>query len=219
MDKGDLYTLIGGFVVLLIVAVIANPGSLPSTPLTPAKGGTSAEPTAAAITSPQVPTEVSDTPTQVPHVNLTPRQPGPPYRITYTSNPFTYPKIHLPDHMEAFGASDIPLRENRSVTFAYVEETGGGLTQVFTVPYEVWAVNMTVKAERMPQYAMFKMVICDAKTGTVVQGGEIQFPGSMYKIVRASGPMYMIITTSNVDSFRIDLETPYRFYITEGTSS
>ncbi len=42
---------------------------------------------------------------------------------------------------------------------------------------------------------MFRMVVCDAK-GNILQGAEIQYPGTMYKVVRASGPgMYMIITT------------------------
>jgi hypothetical protein len=213
VDKGDLFTLVGGFIVLLLVAVIVRPDSLLI--LSPAA---SQHPTPTiTITVNETSTispEITLTPLQVPVTKPTPSEPSPPYRIMYTSNPFTYPKIHLPDNMVSFGASDIPLKDNRSVTFAYMEGSGGGLTQVFTVPYEVWALNMTVKADRMPQYAMFKMVVCDAKTGAVLQGGEIQFPGSMYKIVRASGPVYMIITTSNVDSFRIDLETPYRFYVT-----
>ena len=218
MEKGDLLTLIGGFVVLLLVAVLVRPDSF-MVLLPGSQEGVTPQITATLTVSPEMTVAATGTPRTVPVTGITPQEPRPPYRITYTSNPFTYPKIHLPDHMEAFCASDIPLRENRSVTFAYVEGTGGGLTQIFTVPYEVWAVNMTVHAERMPQYAMFKMVICDAKTGAVLQGGEIQFPGSMYKVVRASGPMYMIITTSNVDSFRIDLGTPYRFYVTEGTVS
>jgi hypothetical protein len=213
VDKGDLFTLVGGFVVLLLVAVIVRPDSLlllsPASPQHPTPTVT-----IPVNATPAISPEITPPPTQVPVTTRTPSEPSPPYRIMYTSNPFTYPKIHLPEHMETFGASDIPLRENRSVTFAYMEGTGGGLTQVFTVPYEVWALNMTVTADRMPQYAMFKMVLCDAKTGAVLQGAEIQFPGSMYKTVQASGPMYMIITTSNVDSFRIDLETPYRFYIT-----
>jgi len=220
VEKGDLLTLIGGFVVLLLVAVLVRPDSFMV--LVPGSNpGGSTQLTVTPAVSPEMSVEVTSTPraVTVTGINITPQEPAPPYRIMYTSNPFTYPKIHLPDHMETFGASDIPLRENRSVTFAYVEGTGGGLTQVFTVPYEVWAVNMTVNAEQRPQYAMFKMVICDATTGAVLQGGEIQFPGTMYKIVRASGPMYMIITTSNVDSFRIDLETPYRFYVAASITS
>ncbi|WP_292368800.1 hypothetical protein [Methanoregula sp. UBA64] len=210
MDKGDLFTLVGGFVVLLLVAVIVRPDSLLL--LSPAPQHPVTTVPITVNETPAISPEITPPLTQVPVVTHTPSEPSPPYRIMYTSNPFTYPKIHLPDNMVSFGASDIPLKDNRSVTFAYMEGTGGGLTQVFTVPYEIWALNMTVTANRMPQYAMFKMVVCDAKTGAILQGGEIQFPGSMYKIVRASGPVYMIITTSNVDSFRIDLETPYRFY-------
>jgi hypothetical protein len=122
--------------------------------------------------------------------------------------------------METFGASDIPLRETSpGIPFAYVDESRGGLTQTFSVPYEVWALNVSVTANRFPQYAMFRMVLCDAK-GNILQGSQIQFPGTMYKIVRASGPgMYMIISTDNIDSFRVTLETPQRIYEKDRTST
>jgi len=59
---------------------------------------------------------------------------------------------------------------------------------------------------------MFRMVLCDAK-GNVLDGAEIQYPGTMYKVIRTSGTgMYMIISTDSVDSFRISLETPLRIY-------
>ena len=152
------------------------------------------------------------TPTQVPEVNQTPQPPAAPYRITYMSNPFTYPVIHLPDHMESFGASDVPLA-GPSVPFAYIEESRGGITKVFSVPYGIWALNMSVTANRQPQYAMFRMALCDARTGNILEGAEIQNPGTMYKVVRVSSTgLYMIISINNVDSFRITLETPLPVY-------
>jgi hypothetical protein len=208
VDKGDLYTLIGGFVVILLVAVIANPGALPvgSFPIkNPFVKATE-------VPTPQV-TVLTVPPTETPQVNLTPRPPDAPYRIVYSKTPFAYPLVHLPTNMETFGASDIPLRDpSPSIPFAYIEESRGGITQAFTVPYEVWVLNISVTADRQPQYSMFRMVVCDAK-GNILQGAEIQYPGTMYKVVRASGPgMYMIITTTAVDSFRISLETPQRIY-------
>ncbi len=215
MDKGDLYTLIGGFVVILLIAVIANPGALSKVPSLSFPGNNSPA-QATEVPTPQVtvvtvPPTTSPTPT--PRVNLTPRPPDAPYRIFYSTNPFSYPVVHLPTNMETFGASDIPLRDpSPSIPFAYVEESRGGITRAFSVPYEVWALNISVTADRQPQYAMFRMVVCDAK-GNILQGAEIQYPGTMYKVVRASGPgMYMIITTTAVDSFRISLETPQRIY-------
>lgn len=209
MDKGDLYTFIGGFVVILLIAVIANPGVFSKVPSLPFTGST---PAVQATGGPSLQTTTEITPTPAPEVNLTSRLPDPPYRISYTNNPFTYPVVHLPSHMETFGSSDIPLREVSSVPFAYVEETRGGLTRTFSVPYEVWVLNITVTADQKPQYAMFRMVLCDAK-GNVLDGAEIQYPGTMYKVVRTSGTgMYMIISTDSVDSFRISMETPLRIY-------
>jgi hypothetical protein len=209
VDKGDLYTFVGGFVVILLIAVIANPGVLSKVPSLSFAGNNSPA-QATGVPTPQV-TVVTVPPT--PQANLTPRPPDAPYRIFYSTNPFSYPVVHLPANMETFGASDISLRDaSPSVPFAYVDESRGGITQAFTVPYEVWALNISVTADRQPQYAMFRMVVCDAK-GNILQGAEIQYPGTMYKVVRASGPgMYMIITTTSVDSFRISLETPLRIY-------
>jgi hypothetical protein len=218
VDKGDLYTLIGGFVVILVIAVIAHTGALSKVPSLPFSGSTPAV-HATEVPSYQV-TVVTSSPTPIPEVNMTPRSPDSPYRIFYTSNPFTYPVVHLPAHMETFGASDIPLRETSPIIpFAYIEESRGGLTQIFSVPYEVWVLNISVTADRQPQYTMFRMVLCDAK-GNFLQGAEIQYPGTMYKVVRTPGKgMYMIISTDSVDSFRISLETPLRFYEKDRTST
>jgi hypothetical protein len=210
VDKGDILTVAGGFVVILIIALIANPGML--SPLLPfVKSGPAVQETSALAPEPTAVYTASPSPT--PTANLTPQPPSPPYRILYTNNPFTYPVIHLPDHMETFGASDVPLRENVTVPFAYVEESRGGLTTIFSVPYEIWALNISVTANSHPQYAMFDMVLCNAKTGTIITGAEIQNGGSMFKVVRSTGTMYMIISVSNVDSFRITLETPLSYYV------
>jgi hypothetical protein len=211
VDKGDLYTLIGGFVVILLIAVIANPGALSKVPAL-SFAGKNPFVQATELPIPQA-TVVTVPPTETPRVNQTPRPPDAPYRISYSKTPFSFPVVRLPANMDTFGASDIPLRDaSPSIPFAYVEESRGGITQAFTVPYEVWVLNISVTADRQPQYAMFRMVVCDAK-GNILQGAEIQFPGTMYKVVRASGPgMYMIISTDSVDSFRISLETPLRIY-------
>jgi len=210
VDKGDLFTLAGGLVVILVIAVIANPGLLPAV-LPGAKGtpaGQVVQETAVPTTVPTIP----PSPAPTPAVTQAPQPPAAPTRILYTNNPYKYPVIHLPDHMETFGGSDSPLRSNQTVAFAYVKGSGGGVTTIFTVPYEIWALNISVTANSQPQYADFRMVLCDAKTGAFITGAEIQNGGSMYKVVRDTGPMYMIISGSYIDSFTISLETPYTYY-------
>lgn len=209
VDKGDILTLVGGFVVIVLVAIISNPGSLSGIPSLSFSGDSPATP----VYTPTVQeTVITPVPVSTPKTIPTSRPPNEPYRIFYTSTPFSYPVVHLPDNMETFGSSDIPLRDGESVTFAYIEEPRGGLTQPFSVPYDVWEINITVKADRQPQYAMFRMVVCDAK-GKILDGAQIQFPGSMYKVIQTSGKgLYMIISTSSIDSFRITLQTPLKYY-------
>ena len=215
MDKGDLYTLIGAIVAILIVAVVANHNTIGMVTTTTLSSPT----TPVTIVPTQISVTYTETPTQMPQVNQTPQLPAPPYRILLTNNPFTYPVIHLPDHMETFGASNTPLRENVSVPFAFMEDTRGGLTTKFSVPYAVWSLNISVTATRQPQYAIFNMVLCDANTGTIITGAEVQNGGSMYKVVRNTGSFYMIVGTSYVDSYRITLETPLSYYQKAGSSS
>jgi hypothetical protein len=205
VDKGDIYTLIVGFVVILVVAVIANHGLISSTS---SVTGSSPTVTVPSVSFTQIPntSSVVQTPTVTPTLQL-----PVPYRITLTTNPFSYPVIHLPDHMETYGVSNTP-RGNVNVPFAYVEDSRGGLTTIFKVPYAVWALNISVTANTHPQYASFDMVLCDARTGAIITGAEILNGGTIYKIVRTSGSIYMIIGVSYVDDYNITLETPLSYF-------
>lgn len=214
METGDLVTLVGGFIVVLIVAVMVNPGTLASvlavhpSNVTPAPSGLPLVTSPAVVTTSMVPVS-----TPTPNVTLTSRPPEAPYRIFYTSNPFTHPVVTLPENMNAYGTTDIPLTTSEYVTFAYIEEPRGGLTQTFTVPYAVWSMNITVVAERQPQYANFRVALRDAKTGAFINGAEIFNGGTIFRNVQVSNTgMYIIISTQYVDWFRIDLETPYSYY-------
>ena len=206
MEKGDIYTLAGGFVIVIIIAIVAKPGGffllLPSSVPVASGGIPTTQPaltTPFPVTAPNT-TQVISTPSLRPD--------DPPYRIFYASNPFAYPVVRLPDNMETFGASDIPWRNQELVTFAFIEESRGGLTQKFSVPYDTWMMNITVVAGQQPQYGRFRMVLCDAKTGAIFEGAEILNYGTMYKKIRASGTtMYLIISTASIDRFRIDFET------------
>ena len=73
VDKGDLYTLIGGFVVILLIAVITNPGAFSKVSSLSFHASTPVVQTTE-IPSPQV-TVVTTLPTQIPVVNLTPPAP------------------------------------------------------------------------------------------------------------------------------------------------
>jgi hypothetical protein len=201
--------MIAAMVIVCLIAVFANPQSLAGLPVpasvvavvtpVPSQG-----PAYIPINTPQ-PVTPTGTPTPVP-------TDAPPYRIFYTDKPLTYPVFNLPENMVTFGASDIPQREEL-VTFAFVEDIRGGLTRVFSIPYPVWIINTTVISDRNPQYGNFRMVLCYASNGTVIKGEEILNRGSTYRIVQTyNTPVYMIVSTSYIDSYRIDLQTPRKYY-------
>jgi hypothetical protein len=142
-----------------------------------------------------------------------PKPDAPPYRIFYTDKPFSYPVYKLPENMVTTGASEAPRQTQEWVPFAVIENTRGGLTQIFSVPYPIWVINTTVVAENQPQYANFRMALSYADTGGIITGEEIVKPGTSYRIVRtANTSMYMIIGVKNIDSYRIRLETPREYY-------
>lgn len=212
VEKGDILTVIGGLVLVVIIALIANPQYLsslsPSTQpgipvITPIPGMTPRE-----TLIPIVLVTPSPIPTPTP---LLPDAPQ--YRIFYTDNPFLYPRYKMPDNMETFGATEIIARNSNLVPFAYVEDIRGGVTQKFSVPYPLWAINITVNATRNPQYGNFRMVLCYASNGTVIDGAEVLNRGSMLRVIQTSNTdLYMIITTQYIDWYRIDLEAPRDYY-------
>lgn len=210
MEKGDLLTLVAGVIMVLVIAIVANPHYLSG--ISPVTATPSLTPGVTPVTQATVITMVSPAPvtvvTPLPEPTI-----APPYRIFYNSSPFTYPKFRMPDNIGTFGAGDLPLRGREMVTFAYINESRGGLTQKFRVPYPVWVLNTTVIANRTPQYGNFQMVLCYANNGSVIDGEEILNRGSMYRVVSTAGAeVYMIITTAYIDSYQINLETPKDYY-------
>lgn len=213
MDSGDILALISGIAIVILLAVIANPQYLSMQQVSlenPSQPGV----TALQSQSPVQTTTSSIEP--VPGVTpFLPKPDAPPYRILYTDKPFSYPLYKLPDNMETFGCSEIPWRAQEWVPFAFVENSRGGLTRVFSVPYSVWLINTTVVAENHPQYGIFRMALCYADTGGIIEGEEILRGGRSYKIVQSSNTdMYMIISAENIDSYYISLETPRNYYDT-----
>ncbi|MDD4137054.1 MAG: hypothetical protein PHT99_04055 [Methanoregula sp.] len=212
MEKGDLLTLAGGVIIVLVIAVLTNPhylAGLSPTPEVPVP--TTVEtviPTPSATLYIPVTPSLNETPAPEPTV-------APPYQIVYSSDPFSYPKYKMPENMGTFGAGDLLPRGSEMVPFAFISEARGGLTRKFTIPYPVWVINTTVIANRTPQYGNFRMILCYANNGTVIDGEEILNRGSMIRVIQTSGAeMYMIITTAYIDSYRIDFETARNYYDT-----
>jgi len=213
VDSGDILALISGITIVILVAVLANPQYVSWQQVSVEN------PSRPAVTAPQTQVPVLTTTVSVePSPVVTPFLPkpdAPPYRILYTDKPFSYPLYKIPENMETFGASEIPWQTREWVPFAFVENTRGGLTRVFSVPYPVWLINTTVVAENHPQYGIFRMVLCYADTGGIIKGEEILRGGRSYRIVQSSNTdMYMIISVENIDSYYISLETPGNYYDT-----
>jgi len=213
VEKGDLITLIGGVILVFVIALVMNPHYLSGFPGIGGKSGESSVPTMVArmpVTPISSITPVTRISTSVPTPEPTI---SPPYRLFYNSSPFSYPRFKMPDNIYIYGAGDIPFRGREMVTFAFINESRGGLSQRFSVPYPVWSLNATVNAERTPQYGNFKMVLCYANNGTVIDGMEILNRGSMTRVIQTYGvDVYMIITTAYIDSYQINLETPKDYY-------
>ena len=211
MDSGDVLALLAGIAIVIIVAIMANPHSLTdlqNSPERPQKPAETVVQTAIPVTI--LPEYLEQIPVLTP---VMPKSDVLPYRIVYTDKPFTYPVYKLPENMVTTGASETPRQTLELVPFAFIENTGGGLTQIFSVPYPVWVINTTVIAENQPQYANFRMALCYADTGGIIKGEEIVKPGTSYRIVRtANTSMYMIISVRNIDLYHIRLETPREYY-------
>jgi hypothetical protein len=210
VEKGDILFFAAGIITVIVIAILVNPQSIPgflpqvpvATPLPeqtriPLPVQTIISPTFKEMTPVPRPTEAAL------------------YRIYYSEKPLSYPRLKLPENMENFGASDILQRNMDLVPFAFIEEQRGGLTQEFTVPYPLWVLNISVIANTSPQYGNFRMLLCNASDGTIIEGVEILNHGSAYRIIQISNTeLYMIISATSVDFYRITLETPRTYYDT-----
>jgi len=207
VKSADIVTFAVGIAIVIVIAILANPQTL--------AGLHASGPVATPTPSLQIPVSQMpvSTPSTPPVQSVTTQPVILPTRILYTSSPLAYPIYLLPENLGTYGASDIPLRNRQMATFGYVTDTHGGLTNVFTVPYPIWAINTTVIANISPQYGNYRMALCYAQNGTVITGDEILNRGTSYHIVEVSNaPMYMIISTTSVDLFRINFETPVDYY-------
>jgi hypothetical protein len=213
VEKGDILTVAGGLFIVLIIALIANPQHLSGLQAA-FPGGTPAPAQTPVLQSPVATTLFTTlatrTPAETPSLSLTP---VPPYRIYYTDKPFSYPVVRLPDRLDMFGESDIKRSGQDIVTFAYVADSRGGLTQVFSVPYPVWTMDIRVFDNATPNTGSFRMALCYAANGTVIDGVELIHPGTAFKKIQTSNiPLYLIISTTNIEGYRIDMHTSREYY-------
>jgi hypothetical protein len=214
VETGDILTVAGGLFIVLIIALIANPDYL-SGLQNHLPAGTPV-PTMAQQPATTIPAQLPRVTTAplVPVTTAAPSlTPAPPYRIYYSDKPFSYPVVRLPDQLDLFGESDIQRPDQDVVTFAYVEDTRGGLTRVFSVPYPVWSMDIKVIDNTTPNIASFRMALCYAANGTIIDGVELIHPGTAYKKIQTSNtPLYLIISTSNIEGYHIDLQTSRQYY-------
>ena len=211
MESGDILAFIAGIVIVIFVALMANHTDLSRNPFS---SEMTIQATETLTLSPAPGTSTFPDHTLNPEKTAAAEKSGPiPYRIFYTDKPFTYPVYTMPEHMETFGASEIPSQSQEWVRFAFIEGSRGGLTQVFSVPYPVWVINTTVIARHHPQYSNLRFVLCYADTGGVIEGEEILNRGTSYRVVQTSNTdIYFIISVDSIDSFIINLETPRAYY-------
>jgi hypothetical protein len=213
VEKGDILTLASGILIVLVIAVIANPQYLAVLKGLGEKPAPTPVPT---ITPLPVRTVFPPTTANPAIVKMTPGPltgDAPPYQIFYTEKPFLYPVFKLPENMETFGGPDIVSRKQAMIPFAFIKDQRGGLTQTFSVPYPVWVINTTVTANRTPQYGRFRMALLYAANGTLIEGDEILNRGTSYRVVQTSNTeLYMIISTAYIDGYYISLEAPRDYY-------
>jgi hypothetical protein len=213
VETGDILTVAGGLFIVLVIALIANPQylsgmqvSLPGS--TPLLTQTPPPPTTAPVLLP--PTTATQTPAETPAASRTPVTSS---RIYYTDKPFTYPVVRLPERLEMFGESDVRRSGQDIVTFAYMEESRGGLSRVISIPYPVWTMDIRVIDNTTPNVASFRMALCYAANGTIIDGVELMHPGTAYKKIQTSNtPLYLIISTTNIEGYRIDLQTSREYF-------
>jgi len=192
VERADFVSIAAGVIIVIIIAAVLNP---PSINLEEAEPGP----------VPTAPPSTFAIPDSRPEPTIVPA----PVRIPYETDYRKLPTIHLPGNLSTFGASDIPWKEQESRVFAYVEDSTGGITRIFTAPSSVWRMNCTTYSTVMPQYARFRMALVDAHTGMIVQGAELMYPGNIFKTVeRQNQDFYIIIGCDNIERYIITLEVP-----------
>ncbi len=194
MDKGDVISILAALIIISVLVLVSRP------------------PVAEEREEIPIPTTIPLTilPTQTPAV------PPEPTRLFYAASAQGYPRSYLPDNLTQYGGSDPPWTgAGGIIPFAYIEEGRGGITEVFHVPYAVWRLNCTVSSTIRPEAAHFRMALVEFSGGTIVEGADLHYPGSIIKNVERGGKdFFLIVSVDNVDRYQIVLETLPGYYST-----
>lgn len=120
-----------------------------------------------------------------------------------------------PTNMDGFTTSDLFSSdiwggENGDVmTFAYMNGSKSGFSEIFGVPYSLWRINCTMAPSGNPAYSRLMWVLVDSATGDVITGGNLFPEGQIVMDASvANKEMYFIIEAKNVKSFTLELQTP-----------
>lgn len=199
MTSSDLLSVVAGVAIVIIIACVAHPGWFPqaAAPEESTPALTTTTPTPAL----QVPQTPAPTPAVLEQKLAYVRYPAKEYQIST-----------IPENISYKGGSDPPWSESNISAFAYLEESHGGVTETFTVPYQVWRINCTLENGRKPESAGLTVLLVDAKENRIIDGAEIRGPGTIIKNIEISNrPFYLIVKTQNSDPFRITLETKTKY--------
>ncbi len=222
MSRADVIMVIAGLAVVLIMGIVIQQPSL-SLPW-------SSDPATETVTGKQIsdPIKLTAFETEDPAFRY------PVFTIQLVENPFGYPRVYMPgtgsyksrtyqvidgERYEVFPlfgkAPHLPLQHEGSTQMQWIpvgilEQRRGGVSTTFRVPETpFWRISIDVTADRFPGQAQFRYVLCDAGTGSILDGGEVLGRGTMRSMVIPSGKdMYFIISATSVDAYRVVLEVP-----------
>lgn len=222
MNRSDIIMIIAGLVVVLIIGFVVQQPSL-SLPWK-----------SEAVLDPVPPEQISDQIFLTPYEQEDPFFSYPVFTIQLVDNPFGYPRSYMPgtDSFQSrtyqiidgeryevyplFGSAPYTTAQIEAITtiewirVGVLEQRRGGVSTTFSIPdTPFWRIRTEVTADRFPGQAQFRYVLCDADSGSILDGGEVVGRGSMRSIlVSSEKEMYFIISATSIDTYRILLEVP-----------
>ena len=195
MERGDLISVVAGVAIVLVVLLVLRPSVLSPS------AGESTDATATPTATPALTAVATTTATAAPVERE-------PFRIVYTAHPEQQPNYLLPKNLTFLGGSDLPWDDDAAV-FAFLQESRGGVTESFTVPYTLWQWNCSIDASSRPEYSRLRIALVNATDGAILDGAEIRSGERVSKTVQVSQRgFYFITSCQQVGSFTCALEYP-----------
>lgn len=222
MNRSDVIMVIAGLAVVLIIGFAVQQPSLSL----PWKSD--------AILDPVPPEKISDPIFLTPFEKEDTLFSYPVSTIQLVDNPFGYPRVYMPgkgsfqsrtyqiidgeryEVSPLFGSAPYTTAQIEAIntiewiTVGALNQKRGGVSTIFSIPdTPYWRIRTEVTAEKFPGQAQFRYLLCDAETGSILDGGEVIGPGSMRSVlVSSEKKMYFIISATSVDAYKILLEVP-----------